>query len=212
MHLKTKTGAFLTWLTIAELFFHSGPRANAQGQAPDAKRTDSSMDSKSAQRNQIKPAETQGQSTVIRDRVNGLERITGKVKVLNAHTLVFEDGTEVELNGGMDAPELDQKGLHVGGGAFYPCGKEAAEFLRKMIGDQKVACFVFGRKGNKVRGDCFVEETHLEIEMVRNGWALAHHEGMEAWQAIAREKKRGLRRGEFVAPERWRKGERLPGE
>ena len=209
MHLKTKTGAFLTWLTIAELFFHSGPRANTQAQAPEAKRTDSSTDSKSAQRIE-KPADTQGQSTVIRDRVNGLERITGKVKVLNAHTLVFDDGTEVELNGGMDAPELDQKGLV--DGAFYPCGKEAAEFLRKMIGDQRVTCFVFGKKGDKVRGDCFVEETHLEIEMVRNGWALAHHEGMEAWQAIAREKKRGLWRGEFVAPERWRKGERLAGE
>ena len=210
MHTKTKIGAFLMWLTIAELCFHSGPRANAQAQASDAKRTDSSTDSKSAPRNQIKPAETQGQSTVIRDRVHGLERITGKVKVLNAHVLVFDDGTEVELNGGMNAPELDQKGLI--GGTFYPCGKEAAEFLRKMIGDQRVACFVFGKKGDRVRGDCFVEEMHLEIEMVRNGWALAHHEGMEAWQAIAREKKRGLWRGEFVAPERWRKGERLPGE
>ena len=199
MHTKTKRGILLIWLTTSALLFQSGVRANAQAQAPDAKRADP-----------IKPAETQGQSTVIRDRVHGLERITGKVKVLNAHTLVFDDGTEVELNGGMDAPELDQKGLV--GGAFYPCGKEAAGFLRKMIGDQKVACFVFGRKGNKVRGDCFVQETHLEIEMVRNGWALAHHEGMEAWQAIAREMKRGLWRGEFVAPESWRKGERLPGE
>jgi endonuclease YncB( thermonuclease family) len=208
--MKIKTVVFLMWLATTPLLFQSGPRANAQAQGPDAKRTDSSTDSKSAQRNQIRPGKTQGQFTVIKDRVHGLERITGKVKVLNAHTLVFDDGTEVELNGGMDAPELDQKGLV--GGAFYPCGKEAAEFLRKMIGDQRVTCFAFGKKGDKVRGDCFVEETHLEIEMVRNGWALAHHEGMEAWQAIAREKKRGLWRGEFVAPESWRKGERLPGE
>src|SRR4029453_12909309 len=113
--------------------------------------------------NEKKPAKTQGQSTVIRDQVNGLERITGKVKVLNAHTLVFDDGTEVELNGGMDAPELDQKGLL--GGVFHPCGKEAAQFLSGMIRDQKVSCFVFGKKGDKVRGDCFVQETHLEIEM-----------------------------------------------
>ena len=199
MHTKKKSGILLIWLTTSALLFQNGLRANAHAQAPDAKRT-----------NQIKPAETQGQSTVIRDRVHGLERITGKVKVLNAHVLVFDDGTEVELNGGMNAPELDQKGLI--GGTFYPCGKEAAEFLRKMIGDQRVTCFVFGKQGDKVRGDCFVQETHLEIEMVRNRWALAHHEGMEAWQAIAREKKRGLWRGEFVAPERWRKGERLAGE
>ena len=60
--------------------------------------------------------------------------------------------------------------------------------------------------------DSSASVSELPAEMVRNGWALAHHEGMEAWQAIAREKKRGLWRGEFVAPERWRKGERLPGE
>ena len=94
MHTKTKRGILLIWLTTSALLFQSGVRANAQAQAPDA-----------APRNQIKPAETQGQYTVIRDHVNGLERITGKVKVLNAHTLAFDDGTEVELNGGMDAPE-----------------------------------------------------------------------------------------------------------
>lgn len=211
--MKTKTGILLIWLTTTALLYQSGPRANAQAQEPDVKRTSSPP-----QRNDTKPTSTKGQSTVVRDRVpgsflspdGGLRRISGKVNVLNAHTLAFDDGTEIELNGGMDAPELDQKGLI--GDAFYPCGKEAAEFLRKMIGDRRVTCFVFGNKGNKVRGDCFIGETKLEIEMVRNGWALAHHEGMEAWEAIARENKRGLWRGTFVAPERWRKGERLPGE
>ena len=31
-------------------------------------------------------------------------------------------------------------------------------------------------------------------------------------EIIARENKRGLWRGQFIAPKRWRKGERLPGE
>jgi hypothetical protein len=35
---------------------------------------------------------------------------------------------------------------------------------------------------------------------------------MAAWEAIAREKKRGLWRGTFVFPEKWRKSERLPAE
>jgi endonuclease YncB( thermonuclease family) len=35
---------------------------------------------------------------------------------------------------------------------------------------------------------------------------------MEPWEVIARENKRGMWRGKFVGPERWRKGERLPGE
>ena len=48
--------------------------------------------------------------------------------------------------------------------------------------------------------------------VVRNGWAFSHHSGMDAWEIIARENKRGLWRGKFIVPERWRKGERLPGE
>ena len=141
-------------------------------------------------------------------------RITGKVKVLNAYTLIFEDGTEVCLSAAIDAPELKQKGLI--GESFYPCGKEAAEFLKKLIGDQPVT-FIGDRKGEErvgknPAGSCFVGETNLEIEMVRNGWAFSHHSGMDAWEIIARENKRGLWRGKFVVPERWRKGERLPGE
>jgi hypothetical protein len=84
-------------------------------------------------------ASTSGPSTVVTDRVPGsflspdagLRRITGKVKVLNAHTLSFDDGTEVELKGGIEAPELDQKGLI--GDAFYPChvSPEMNAFLRR---------------------------------------------------------------------------------
>jgi enterochelin esterase-like enzyme len=140
-------------------------------------------------------------------------RITGKVEVLSAHVLRYEDGTEVDLNRGMDAPELGQMGKI--GDSFYPCGREAAEFLRKLIADRPVTC-IAGREhvaGKKVRiGSAFVGETNLNIEMVRNGWAVSHHRGMDAWEIIARENKRGLWRGAFVVPERWRKGERLPGE
>jgi endonuclease YncB( thermonuclease family) len=169
-----------------------------------------------------KPAGTEDKPKVAIDQVRGgivfpaerrmWTRITGKVNVVNAYTLRFEDGTEVCLGGGIDAPELDQKGLI--GESFYPCGKEAAEFLRKLIGDHPVTFFggAEQRVGKNAAGSCFVGETNLEIEMVRNGWAFSHHSGMDAWEIIARENKRGLWRGQFVVPERWRKGERLPGE
>src|SRR4029077_11812514 len=124
-------------------------------------------------------------------------RITGKVQVVNAYTLTFDDGTEVCLSGAIDAPDLDQKGLI--GDSLYPCGKEAAEFLKKLIGDQPVTFFGDAkgeeRVGKNPAGSCFVGETNLEIEMVRNGWALSHHSGMDAWEIIARENKRGLWRG-----------------
>src|SRR5262245_48218495 len=52
-----------------------------------------------------------------------LLRIVGKVKVIDARTLRFEDGTEADLGGGIDTPEIDQKGII--DGKLYACGKEA---------------------------------------------------------------------------------------
>jgi endonuclease YncB( thermonuclease family) len=140
-------------------------------------------------------------------------RISGKVKVLDAHTLRYEDGTEVDLNGAIDAPDLEQKGLI--GDVLYPCGQEAAEFIEKLIGEQAVTCYIdterIGEK--KFKGaQAFIGETNLNAELVRNGWAMAHHSGMAPWETIARENHRGLWRGNFVFSERWRKGERLPEE
>jgi hypothetical protein len=169
-----------------------------------------------------KPQGAEDKPKVVKEQVRGgivfpaekrqWTRITGKVKVVNAYTLCFADGTEVCLSGAIDAPELEQKGLI--GESLYTAGKEAAEFLRKLIGGQSVT-FLGGREervGQKMAGSCFVGETNLEIEMVRNGWAFSHHSGMDAWEIIARENKRGLWRGQFIVPERWRKGERLRGK
>jgi WD40 repeat protein len=139
-----------------------------------------------------------------------LVKVIGKVEVRDAHTLRFEDGTEVELNGGMDAPELGQQGKL--GDASYPCGEKAAAFLKSLVGDREVTYYHESRSGTKLHGDCFVGETCIQIEMVRNGWAVSHHTGMDSWQMIASENKRGLWRGIFVPPEKWRRGERLPGE
>jgi endonuclease YncB( thermonuclease family) len=168
------------------------------------------------------PPKPQDKPKVVREQVQGqwrhagekLLRITGHVKVLDAHTLLFDDGTEVNINGRMDAPDLGQQGLI--GETLYPCGKEAAAFLEKLIGDRPVTCYSDGDDpidARKLgRADAFVGETNLADEMVRNGWAMAHHSGMAAWEVIARENKRGLWRGTFVFPEKWRKGERLPRE
>ncbi len=168
------------------------------------------------------PPKPNGKPKVVREQVQGqwrfpvekLLRITGRVKVLDAHTLLFEDGTKVNINGGMDAPDLEHQGLI--GDALYPCGKEAAAFLKKLIGDQPVTCYSDADDPIDAKqlggADAFVGETNLAVEIVRNGWAMAHHSGMAAWEVIARDNKRGLWRGKFVFPEKWRKGERLPLE
>jgi endonuclease YncB( thermonuclease family) len=166
------------------------------------------------------PRQADDGTSVVRAMVQGqwrfpgdkLLRITGRVKVLDAHTLLYGDGTEVDLNGGMDAPDLAQIGLI--DNKVYPCGQEAADFLKQLIGDKPVTCYADAdHDGKRIRqADAFVGEINLNIEMVRNGWAMAHHSGTAAWEAMARENKRGLWRGGFVFPERWRKGERLPQE
>jgi endonuclease YncB( thermonuclease family) len=137
------------------------------------------------------------------------------VTVIDANTLQFGDGTRTQAAGVTDAPDLDQNAMI--DGKLYPCGKEAAEFLKKLIGDRPVSFYAFGDRlerdaQNRLRGSCFIDDTSLGAELVRHGWALAHHSGVTPYEVFAREKKRGLWRGEFVIPELWRKGQRLPGE
>jgi endonuclease YncB( thermonuclease family) len=147
---------------------------------------------------------------------DNLVRISGTVHVLDAHTLRFEDGTEVDLLGAMDAPDLEQAGAI--DDKPYPAGREAAQFLRQSIGVRPVTCYIptdrpdWASQTKFRQGEAFVDERSLNDELVRNGWAMAHHSGMAAWEAVARENRRGLWRGKFVFPQRWRKGERLPGE
>jgi endonuclease YncB( thermonuclease family) len=152
---------------------------------------------------------------VVRDKVKGSihhaggksewQRIAGKAKVVDAHTLLYEDGTQIQLL--VVAPDLDQMGKV--DGSLYPCGKEAAEFLGKLIADRPVTCFLVGAQ-DKWLG--YVGDTNIEHALIINGWALAHHSGMNAAEIIARENKRGLWRGQFVDPDDWRAGKRLPGE
>jgi endonuclease YncB( thermonuclease family) len=114
-----------------------------------------------------------------------------------------------------NGPELEQQGKI--GDAFYPAGKEAAEFLKQLIGDRVATMYVNAdtdeyRRGDRTTGLCYVEETNLGYELIANGWAIADHSLMVPAELIARLNKRGLWRGEFVRPDRWRAGERLPGE
>src|SRR5262245_59523275 len=115
------------------------------------------------------PPPAQGKvPTLVRERIAGAFRfpgeeylrITGIAKVVDAHTLAFDDGTQVELNGMMDAPDLEQFGLI--GDALYPCGRNAAEFLRTLIGDRPVVCYVESNRRAKPHADCYLGETRLD--------------------------------------------------
>jgi hypothetical protein len=167
-----------------------------------------------------KPPPDGGTSKVRLDTVKGglyhssddWTRITGKVKVKNGYAIVLPDGKEVELGTG---PELEQLGKI--GDEWYPAGREAAEFLRELVGDQTVTVYVRAKTDEYKRGEvttglCFIGETNLGAELIRNGWAFARHSSVVATEIMARENKRGLWRGQFVPPDEWRRGKRLPGE
>ncbi len=152
---------------------------------------------------------------VVKDRVKGAihhdkgkrewDRITGRVKVIDAHTLEFADGTRIPLH--VVAPDLGQMGLI--GESLYPCGKEAAEFLRKLIGDQPVMCFLVEAQDKWIG---YVGDTNLGHALVINGWGLAHHSSLHPAEITARENQRGMSRGKFLNPDDWRAGKRLPNE
>src|SRR5262249_20227787 len=118
-------------------------------------------------------------------------RITGRPKVIDGNTIAIEDGVEIDISGGMDAPPLEQMGLI--GDQFYPCGKEAAGFLERLIGDNTVTCYVNTKHGigegrdNRMRGLCLVGEARLDEAMIVNGWAVADHSSTVGLELIARE-------------------------
>jgi RNA polymerase sigma factor (sigma-70 family) len=104
------------------------------------------------------------------------ERISGKAKVIDAKTLLFEDGTRVPLL--IRAPGPRERG-----------GKEAAELLARLIGDQTVSCYLVEAQLAWVG---YVGEVNIEHTMIINGWARSHHSGTAPAETIARENKRGL--------------------
>jgi len=163
----------------------------------------------------IVPSEPGHSPNVIKDRVIGSsnhdkgrewDRISGTVTVVDAHTLEFSDGTQVLLH--VIAPDLNQKGMI--DGSLYPCGEEAADFLRTVIGDKPVQCFLVEAQDDKWIG--YAGDTNLAHALIINGWGLAHHSSLHPAEITAREHKRGMWRGQFVDPEEWRAGQRLQGE
>ncbi len=128
----------------------------------------------------------------VHDRWRGeRERFTGKVTIVSGRTMEFEDGTRVLLFAA-DAPEPGRQCLI--GESLYPCDEQAAKFLRKLIDNQTVTCFEYPSG----ESTCYAGETNLSEAMIRGGWALAGHDGFRPTEIIARERKRGIWRGELV--------------
>ena len=137
--------------------------------------------------------------------------LSGSARVVDGDTLDVA-GVRVRLHG-IDAPEIAQR-CRTGGG-FRPCGREAARALAGRIGGRPVACEerdrdVYGR----VVAVCTVAGLDLNEWMVAEGWAFAYRRYSGDYvgaESRARAARRGIWRGEVVAPWEWRRGRRLSG-
>jgi endonuclease YncB( thermonuclease family) len=129
----------------------------------------------------------------------------------DADTLTV-DGTVYRLDG-IDAPEIDQNCIEVGG--VYPCGQLAIEALEGLIAGRRIHCQDLGpdRKYPRRRiGRCTVDGIDLHRWLVRNGWALNFepyaYGRFKDDEREAQERGAGMWKGCFVAPHdfrRWNK-------
>ena len=139
--------------------------------------------------------------------------VSGHARVVDGDTLeVGSTRVRIRLHG-IDAPESEQRCRT--GGQSWDCGREAARALDRHIGLDPVACEErdVDRYGRVVAVCRLDGHQDVNAWMVAEGWALAYRRYAMDYvdeEAGARAAKRGVWRGELVAPWDWRRGVRLP--
>ena len=127
------------------------------------------------------------------------------------------DGDSLEIAGqrirlhGIDAPEWKQTCRT--GGRHWRCGKEATRALAQRIGQRPVGCVEKDRdRYGRIVAVCQAGGVDLNAWMVAQGWALAYRRYSRAYvdeEQAAKAAKRGVWRGQIIAPWEWRRGKRL---
>jgi endonuclease YncB( thermonuclease family) len=135
--------------------------------------------------------------------------IVGVASVVDGDTIEVH-GTRIRLHG-IDAPESGQ--LCTADGAKYGCGQKSALYLQETLGRSTVTCEArdTDRYGRTI-ATCSVHGTDVGTIMVAGGWALAYRRYDDVYvpmEVEAAASRRGMWRGEFIEPARWRAGERL---
>lgn len=133
------------------------------------------------------------------------ETITGRAQVVDGDTLIIGD-TKIRLNA-IDAPETDQSCLDPSNN-LYACGLLARDRLRARIGNATVSCQANGtERYGRFLAICFLGQDDLNRWLVSQGLAMAYIQYSDRYQAaeaIAKNDRKGLWAGAFIAPWDWR--------
>ena len=137
--------------------------------------------------------------------------ISGVPSVTDGDTLRL--GAERIRLHGIDAPESAQSCR--AGGKTWACGEAATRALRERIGRRLVECSERDRdRYGRIVAVCRVAGADVNAWMVSQGWAVAYRKYSTDYvshETAAKAARRGLWRGDFVEPSRWRRGERTRG-
>ena len=136
--------------------------------------------------------------------------VSGHAWVVDGDTLeVGWTRVRIRLHG-IDAPESEQQCWAAG--QPWDCGREATLALERRIGPDPVACEERDRdRYGRVVAVCRLDGRDVNAWMVAQGWALAYRRYSMDYvdeEGEARAAKRGVWRGELVAPWDWRRGVR----
>ena len=137
--------------------------------------------------------------------------LSGRARVIDGD-IIDIGGARVRLHG-VDAPESAQGCL--AGGERWPCGSRATRALAQRIDGRTVACAQRDRdRYGRIVAVCWQDGRDVNAWLVAEGWALAYRRYSRAYvdeESAAKAARKGVWRGEFVAPWDWRRGERLQG-
>ena len=135
--------------------------------------------------------------------------LSGAATVTDGDTLRL--GAERVRLHGIDAPASKQTCR--AGGKTWRCGAAATRALREHIAGRTVECAERDRdRYGRIVAVCSIAGRDVNAWMVKQGWALAYRKYSTDYvshERTAKAARRGVWRGEVVAPWRWRRGERL---
>ena len=135
--------------------------------------------------------------------------ISGVPSVTDGDTLRI--GAERIRLHGIDAPESAQSCS--ARGKTWACGEAATGALRERIAGRPVECTERDRdRYGRIVAVCRVAGADVNAWMVEQGWAVAYRKYSTDYvshETVAKAARRGVWRGEFVVPSRWRRGDRL---